>query len=178
MRVVIQRVSEAKVVIDGVVAGEIGVGFVLLLGIEDSDSEDDIDWLIRKVTALRIFSDDEGKMNHSIGEMNGNVLIISQFTLHARYKKGNRPGFTRAARPETAIPLYESFIAKMEASLGRKPATGRFGADMKIHLVHDGPVFYQLKIIGCGKWRYLLSNCYGSFMSVLVEESCTVVCTK
>ncbi|MCP4123231.1 MAG: D-tyrosyl-tRNA(Tyr) deacylase [Bacteroidetes bacterium] len=140
MRVVIQRVSEAKVVIDGTVSGEIGLGYVLLLGIEDADTEQDVDWLVRKVTALRVFSDDEGRMNLSINDVGGNVLVISQFTLHASYKKGNRPGFTKAARPDKAIPLYESFLQKMETSLGKKIASGRFGADMKIHLINDGPV--------------------------------------
>jgi len=140
MRVVIQRVTEAKVMIHEEVAGEIESGYVLLLGIEAADSEKDVDWLVRKVTALRVFSDNEGRMNLSILDIGGNVLVISQFTLHASYKKGNRPGFTKAARPEKAIPLYESFINKMEISLAKKVATGSFGADMKIHLLNDGPV--------------------------------------
>ena len=134
MRAVIQRVANANVVI------EIGQGYLILLGIESDDTESDIDYLVRKIGGLRVFSDHEGRMNLSIGDVDGGALVISQFTLFASYKKGNRPGFTRAARPEIAIPLYKSFILKLEESLGKPVATGEFGADMKIGLINDGPV--------------------------------------
>jgi D-tyrosyl-tRNA(Tyr) deacylase len=140
MRALVQRVANARVVIEETVFGEIGTGFLILLGVEQRDQAEDVDWLVRKISALRVFSDDSGKMNRSILEVAGNVLVVSQFTLHASYKKGNRPGFTQAASPELAIPLYEDFIFKMEAVLGKKIATGKFGADMKVHLVNDGPV--------------------------------------
>ncbi len=140
MRVVIQRVSEASVTIDGVVRGEIERGFVVLLGIEHEDTVEDASWLVGKITAMRIFADDEGKMNLCLKDINGRVLVISQFTLHASTKKGNRPGFTRAARPEVAVPLYENFLAQMETELGVPVARGVFGADMKVALINDGPV--------------------------------------
>jgi D-tyrosyl-tRNA(Tyr) deacylase len=140
MRALIQRVTNANVVIDNKTTGEIGPGFVILLGIETDDSAADIGWLVRKIEGLRVFADAEGKMNLSLGEIDGGILVVSQFTLHASYKKGNRPGFTRAAKPDIAIPLYKSFIIKLEETIGKTVATGEFGADMKIHLVNDGPV--------------------------------------
>lgn len=140
MRIVIQRVSEA-----GVYLPEIGSrrtidkGLLVLLGVEDADTEEDVDWLVRKIVALRIFSDGEGKMNLSIQDIGGEILLISQFTLHASTKKGNRPSFIKAARPEQAIPLYESFSRKL-SSEGILTKTGEFGADMKVSLTNDGPV--------------------------------------
>lgn len=140
MRIVIQRVSEAAVVIDGVVNGAIGKGLLVLAGIEGDDTADDVNWLVQKLVQMRIFQDAEGKMNASLMDIDGELLIISQFTLHASTKKGNRPGFSRAARPEQAIPLYELFIRECETATGKKVATGIFGADMKVSLVNDGPV--------------------------------------
>jgi D-tyrosyl-tRNA(Tyr) deacylase len=140
MRVVIQRVSEAKVVSDGILTGGIGMGLVVLLGIEPKDAEADVDWLVRKVAAMRIFSDEAGKMNLSVKDVSGEILVISQFTLFASTKKGNRPGFTGAAGPGHAIPLYESFLRKLSVELGQAIASGVFGADMKVSLVNDGPV--------------------------------------
>ncbi len=140
MRAVIQRVSNASVLADGILTGKIGRGFLLLLGIEHEDSVTDADWLADKISQLRIFQDHEDKMNLSLQEIGGDVLVISQFTLHASTKKGNRPSFIRAARPEQAIPLYEYFISGMEKRLGRQVATGIFGADMKVSLINDGPV--------------------------------------
>jgi D-tyrosyl-tRNA(Tyr) deacylase len=140
MRVVIQRVSEAKVVSDGILTGSIGMGLVVLLGIELKDAEADVDWLVRKIAAMRILSDEAGKMNLSVKDIAGEVLVISQFTLFASTKKGNRPGFTGAAGPEHAVPLYESFLRKLSVELGQAIASGVFGADMKVSLVNDGPV--------------------------------------
>ena len=138
MRVVIQRVSEASVQVDGSIKGQIAHGFAVLLGIEDSDDQDDVLWLCNKICSMRIFGDEEGKMNRSILDVNGSILLISQFTLHATTKKGNRPSFIRAARPEKAIPLYHSFILELKRSLPVE--TGEFGADMKVSLINDGPV--------------------------------------
>lgn len=139
MRVLIQRVSEASVTIEEKVVGEIQSGLLLFLGIEAEDNEDDIDWLIRKITQVRIFSDDEGKMNLSVQDLNGSILVVSQFTLHASTKKGNRPSYIKAARPEIAIPLYKLFLEKMKNE--KIPvASGEFGADMKVALTNDGPV--------------------------------------
>lgn len=140
MRVVIQRASEASVTIDGQVHGDIGLGFVVLLGIEDADTTADIEWLCGKIARLRVFNDDDGLMNNSLADVGGGVLVISQFTLHASTKKGNRPSFTRAAKPEVAIPLYEQFIATLESELGQTVQVGEFGADMKVALINDGPV--------------------------------------
>ena len=140
MRVVIQRVSEASVTIEGVMRGSIGRGFVVLLGIEHDDTAEDGAWLVGKIAAMRVFADADGKMNLSLKDIDGQVLVISQFTLHASTKKGNRPGFTRAARPEVAVPLYEGFLAQLEAELGVPVACGVFGADMKVALINDGPV--------------------------------------
>ena len=140
MRVVIQRVSSASVTIDGKVKSSIGTGLLVLLGIGHEDGEDDIDYLVRKTAALRIFNDDEGVMNRSISEVGGNVIVVSQFTLMASTKKGNRPSYIGAAGHEKAIPLYEEFCRRLSAALGRPVGTGEFGADMKVSLVNDGPV--------------------------------------
>lgn len=140
MRVIIQRVSEASVSIAGEPTRTIGHGLLILLGIEEADEKDDIEWLCGKISRLRIFGDEEGLMNNSISDIEGEILLISQFTLFASTKKGNRPGFTRAARPDTAIPLYESFIKQLRFVSGRTVRTGTFGADMKVGLVNDGPV--------------------------------------
>lgn len=140
MKIVIQRVSEASVKIDGEIKGEIKQGFMILLGIESVDNQEDIDWLCKKIINLRVFQDEEGKMNLSLLDIQGEVLLISQFTLHASTKKGNRPSFIQAAKPDIAIPLYENFIKKLEQSLGKTIATGEFGADMKVSLINDGPV--------------------------------------
>ena len=140
MRIVIQRVSEASVTIDQQVAGEIQTGLLVLLGIEDADGQEDIDWLVKKLVNLRIFPDENGVMNTSLKDVDGDVLLISQFTLHASTKKGNRPSYIKAARPEIAIPMYEAFIKSLEMSLGKPIQTGEFGADMKVRLLNDGPV--------------------------------------
>lgn len=140
MRVLIQRASEASVKIDGQIHGEIQGGLVVLLGIEAEDTHEDIDWLVRKITSLRIFSDEDGKMNVSIADLKGEFLVISQFTLHASTKKGNRPSYIKAARPEIAIPLYEKFIEELKNHSELKVAKGIFGADMKVSLINDGPV--------------------------------------
>ncbi|MEH6657626.1 D-aminoacyl-tRNA deacylase [Leeuwenhoekiella marinoflava] len=140
MRVVIQRVSEASVTIENVIKGKIGRGFMILLGIEAEDTEEDIAWLASKICGLRVFSDAEGLMNESILDQNGEVLLISQFTLHASTKKGNRPSFLKAAKPDVAIPLYEKFIGTLSQKLKKQVKTGVFGADMKVSLVNDGPV--------------------------------------
>jgi D-tyrosyl-tRNA(Tyr) deacylase len=140
MRVVIQRSREASVTIEGRVTGAIPHGLVVLIGIEHDDTAEDVEWLAAKTVQMRIFADAEGKMNLSVRETGGGILVISQFTLHASTKKGNRPGFTRAARPESAIPLYEAFLAAIERELGQPPAQGVFGADMQVALVNDGPV--------------------------------------
>ena len=140
MRVVIQRVSQASVTIENKINAEIGTGLLVLLGIEEEDSQDDIDWLCGKISRLRIFNDEEGVMNQSLLEVEGDAIVVSQFTLHASTKKGNRPSYIKAARPETAIPLYENFVKELEKELGKKVGTGEFGADMKVALVNDGPV--------------------------------------
>ena len=140
MRVVIQRVKSASVEISGEIAGKIDKGLLILLGIEHNDDEKDVEWLCKKMIQMRIFSDDEGKMNLSVQDIGGNILLVSQFTLHASVKKGNRPSFIQAARPEKAIPLYEFCIKRMEELLNKKIETGIFGADMQIELLNDGPV--------------------------------------
>lgn len=140
MRVIIQRVSEANVKIDGNITGAIQQGFLILLGITEDDTIDDVHWLIGKITRMRIFPDHEGKMNLSLTDVDGELLIVSQFTLHASTKKGNRPSFIKAARPETAIPLYQQFIAEAEKEIGKPCSCGQFGADMKVSLINDGPV--------------------------------------
>lgn len=140
MRAVIQRVSSAGVTIDGREHSRIGEGLLVLLGIEDEDTKDDIEWLSQKIVNLRIFNDDEGVMNRSLTDVGGEILLVSQFTLFASTKKGNRPGYSRASRPEIAIPLYEQMIASLSHSCGQEVKTGVFGADMKVDLVNDGPV--------------------------------------
>lgn len=140
MKAVLQRVSEASVTIDGTIKSAIGNGLMILLGIEQADIEADIIWLSKKIVQMRIFGDDAGLMNLSVQDINGDILLISQFTLHAATRKGNRPSFIKAARPEQAIPLYEKMIAQLETDLGKSISTGTFGADMKVALVNDGPV--------------------------------------
>jgi D-aminoacyl-tRNA deacylase len=140
MRVVIQRVSEASVTIEGKVKSEIQQGLLVLVGIEDIDTQEDIDWLCGKIVRLRIFSDPDGLMNLSIQDVGGDILVVSQFTLHASTKKGNRPSYIRAAKPAIAIPLYQDFVRTLEKELGKKVGTGEFGADMKVRLLNDGPV--------------------------------------
>ncbi|ACT96943.1 D-aminoacyl-tRNA deacylase [Dyadobacter fermentans] len=140
MIAVIQRVSSASVTIDGKVKGQIQTGFMVLLGITRSDSQEDIEWLGRKIIGLRVFNDQEGKMNLDLKAVDGDILLISQFTLHASTKKGNRPSFIEAARPEIAIPLYEKMIAFLGQEVGKPIQTGKFGADMKVALLNDGPV--------------------------------------
>lgn len=140
MRVVIQRVSEASVSINGQVRGAIQNGLVVLLAIEEADTPEDAEWLCGKIVRLRIFPDDNGLMNRSVQEVGGDVLLISQFTLFASTKKGNRPSYTRAARPEISVPLYEAFSRRLTESLGKEIRTGEFGADMKVSLINDGPV--------------------------------------
>ena len=140
MRVVIQRVSHASVTIEGVCKSAIGEGFMILVGIEEADTQEDADWLCRKIVGLRVFDDENGVMNRSITDINGEILVISQFTLMASTKKGNRPSYIRAARHETAIPLYEYFCNELEIALGKKVGTGEFGADMKVELLNNGPV--------------------------------------
>lgn len=140
MRAVLQRVTQASCTVDGIVTGKINTGFLVLLGIEDADTNDDLQWLAQKIATMRIFGDENGLMNKALADVNGDILLISQFTLFANTKKGNRPGFTRAARPDKAIPLYEQMIKALEALTGKKVATGIFGADMKINLLNDGPV--------------------------------------
>jgi len=140
MRVVIQRVSEAGVAIDGTEQARIGPGLLILLGVEDADDRSDIEWLCRKISNLRIFNDEAGVMNRSVQEVQGALLVVSQFTLHASTKKGNRPSYLRASKPEVAIPIYEAFVEQLRLESGRPVGTGVFGADMKVRLVNDGPV--------------------------------------
>ena len=140
MRVILQRVSNASVTIDNTVHSEINQGLLLLLGIEEADNQEDIDWLVKKISQMRIFSDQEGKMNLSLMDINGEILVVSQFTLFAYCKKGNRHSFIKSAKPEIAIPLYESFISKMNQTIDKEVKTGIFGADMKVQLSNDGPV--------------------------------------
>lgn len=140
MRAVIQRVSEASVTVDKNLTGIIKNGLLVFLGIEDADTKDDIDWLSGKIVNLRIFNDDNGVMNISLKDIDGEILLVSQFTLHAITKKGNRPSYIRASKPDIAIPLYEQMIAQLEKDLGKKVQTGVFGADMKVQLLNDGPV--------------------------------------
>ncbi len=140
MIAVVQRVSEARVEINGKISGEIGFGSMILLGIEHDDSEEDINWLSRKIVNLRIFDDENGVMNKSLLDTNGDILLVSQFTLHASTKKGNRPSYIKAARPEVAIPLYEKFITALQSDLSKEIKTGEFGAMMQVSLCNDGPV--------------------------------------
>jgi D-tyrosyl-tRNA(Tyr) deacylase len=140
MRAVIQRVHSASVKIDEAIKSQIGPGLLVLLGIEDADSDEDIAWLCGKIVRLRIFGDAEGVMNLAVTDVKGEILVVSQFTLHASTKKGNRPSYIKAARPEIAIPLYEKFIKHLSIELGKPIATGEFGADMQVSLINDGPV--------------------------------------
>ncbi len=140
MRIVIQRVSEASVSIKGTLKSSIQQGFLILLGIGEDDSEDDIEWLVKKVVNLRVFDDEQGVMNKSILDVNGEILVVSQFTLMASYKKGNRPSYIHAAKHEISIPLYQQFCKRLSAQLGKEVGTGEFGADMQVKLVNDGPV--------------------------------------
>ncbi|PSR15290.1 MAG: D-tyrosyl-tRNA(Tyr) deacylase [Bacteroidetes bacterium] len=140
MRVLIQRVSEASVTIADQVKSAIGAGLLVFVGMEDADTSDDIEWLCKKITQLRIFNDAEGKMNNSVLDINGELLVISQFTLHANTKKGNRPSYITAAKPEVAIPLYELFLKQLSFVAQRPVGSGEFGADMKVRLLNDGPV--------------------------------------
>ncbi|TRX21129.1 D-aminoacyl-tRNA deacylase [Flavobacterium franklandianum] len=140
MKTVIQRVSSASVTIDAKIVAEIQTGLLVLIGIEDADSQEDIDWLCQKIANLRIFGDVNDVMNLSVKEINGEIIVVSQFTLQASTKKGNRPSYIKAAKPEVAIPLYEQFVAQLEAELDKKIQTGVFGADMKVALLNDGPV--------------------------------------
>ncbi|MEQ3498567.1 D-aminoacyl-tRNA deacylase [Tenacibaculum sp. SSH1-16] len=140
MKIVIQRVSKASVTIEGERVAKIQQGLLILLGIVTEDTPDDIKWLSNKITNLRIFNDEEGVMNKSIKDINGDAIIVSQFTLHASTKKGNRPSYIKAAKPDVAIPLYEKFVQQIEIDLGKKVQTGQFGADMKVELLNDGPI--------------------------------------
>ena len=140
MRAVIQRVKEASVTIGNTIKSHIGIGFLVLLGVEEADSQQDIDWLTKKIVLLRVFNDENGVMNRSILDIGGEIIVVSQFTLMASYKKGNRPSYIRAAGHETAIPLYQSFCASLSKELGKPVGTGEFGADMQVALVNDGPV--------------------------------------
>ncbi len=140
MKAVIQRVSKASVTVNGKIVSQIKSGLLIFLGIEDADGKEDIEWLSRKIINLRIFSDADGVMNESLLDMQGDAIVVSQFTLHSATKKGNRPSYIKAAKPDVAIPLYENFIRKIEKDLGKKVGTGIFGADMKVDLLNDGPV--------------------------------------
>ncbi|HMQ46195.1 MAG TPA: D-aminoacyl-tRNA deacylase [Saprospiraceae bacterium] len=140
MRTVLQRVTQASVTIDGHIHSAIGSGLLILLGIEDADQEEDIDWLCKKISQLRVFNDEQGVMNRSVQDIDGELLVVSQFTLHASTKKGNRPSYIRAAKPDFAIPMYETFVKRLEAISGLSVKTGVFGADMKVQLLNDGPV--------------------------------------
>jgi D-tyrosyl-tRNA(Tyr) deacylase len=140
MRAVIQRVSEASSLVDGEPTGKIAQGFLVLLGIEDSDTDEDLQWLAQKIVGLRVFGDENGLMNKALADIDGNILLVSQFTLFAQTKKGNRPSFMKAAKPDKAIPIYEQMIKTLTTLTGKNIATGIFGADMKISLVNDGPV--------------------------------------
>lgn len=140
MRTVIQRVQHASVTIDGNIKSSIGNGLLLLLGVEEADTSEDVDWLVKKMAALRIFDDENGVMNRSLVDVEGEALVVSQFTLYASYKKGNRPSWFRAARHEISVPLYEEFCRKLSDAIGKQVGTGEFGADMKVELLNDGPV--------------------------------------
>lgn len=140
MRIVIQRVKEASVTVDGKITGAIHTGLLVLLGIEDADTDEDISWLSNKIVNLRIFNDENEVMNLGVKDVNGDILLVSQFTLHASTKKGNRPSYIKASKPDFAIPMYEKMIRQMEQDLGKKIQTGIFGADMKVALLNDGPV--------------------------------------
>jgi len=140
MKVVIQRVSQASVTIEGEITADIKTGLLLLVGIEDADADEDINWLVGKIINMRIFGDANDVMNLSVQDVNGDIIVVSQFTLHASSKKGNRPSYIKASKPDIAIPLYEKFVAKLQSEFGKKIKTGKFGADMKVSLLNDGPV--------------------------------------
>jgi len=140
MKAVIQRVSQASVTINNEKVANIGLGLLILVGIEDADAQDDIDWLTSKIVQLRIFNDENEVMNKSVQDVKGDIIVVSQFTLHASTKKGNRPSYLKASKPNVAIPLYEAFVTSIEKSIGKKIQTGQFGADMKVNLINDGPV--------------------------------------
>jgi D-aminoacyl-tRNA deacylase len=140
LKVVLQRVSSASVTIDEKVVANIEIGLLVLVGIEDADTEEDIDWLVGKITQIRIFDDKDKVMNLSVQDIDGDIIVVSQFTLHAATKKGNRPSYIKASKPEIAIPIYENFVKKLEIKRGKKVQTGVFGADMKVRLLNDGPV--------------------------------------
>ncbi len=140
MRIVVQRVTDAKVIVAEEIKGSINNGLLLFVGIVEDDTDEDIEWICNKLSGLRIFSDESGKMNHSINDVNGSFLVISQFTLHAKTKKGNRPSFTRAAKPDIAVPMYEKFKKSLQAITGCNVESGTFGADMQVSLTNDGPV--------------------------------------
>ncbi|PKH67135.1 D-tyrosyl-tRNA(Tyr) deacylase [Flavobacterium sp. ALD4] len=140
MKIVLQRVSSASVTIENKIVTDIQKGLLILVGIEDTDSQEDIDWLVGKITKIRIFDDENRVMNLSVQDIDGDVIVVSQFTLHASTKKGNRPSYIKAAKPDIAIPLYENFVQQLEKELGKKIQTGVFGADMKVSLINDGPV--------------------------------------
>ena len=140
MRTLIQRIQHASVTIDGQLKSQIGKGLLVLVGIEDRDTQEDIEWLCKKIANLRIFDDENGVMNRSVTETEGEVMVVSQFTLHASTKKGNRPSYIHASKPDVAIPMYEAFCAEMGLQIGKEVQTGTFGADMKVELVNDGPV--------------------------------------
>lgn len=140
MRTVVQRVSRASVTVEGERISEIGQGLLVLVGIEDADGAEDVEWLCKKIANLRIFNDADGVMNLSLLDVGGDAIVVSQFTLHAKTKKGNRPSYIQASKPDVAVPLYETFVKQMEQELGKKVGTGVFGADMKVDLLNDGPV--------------------------------------
>jgi len=140
MRTVLQRVSKASVTVDGQIISSIDEGLLILLGVEDADTKEDIDWLTNKILNLRIFNDENDVMNRSVMDVDGEIIVVSQFTLHAQTKKGNRPSYIKAAKPDIAVPMYEDFVQVLEQKLGKKVGTGVFGADMKVELVNDGPV--------------------------------------
>lgn len=140
MRIVIQRVSEATVRVDGAITGTIGKGLLVLVGVEDADTEEDVQWLSNKIVNIRLFDDENGVMNLSVKDVGGKILLVSQFTLHASTKKGNRPSYIKASKPDIAIPRYEQMIRQLEQEMGQPIATGIFGADMKVSLLNDGPV--------------------------------------
>ena len=144
MRVVIQRVTNASVTVESKVVAEIQKGLLVFVGIEEADTQEDLDWLVTKITQLRIFNDENEVMNLSVQDIDGDVLVVSQFTLHAATKKGNRPSYIKAAKPDFAIPMYERFVKALESKLGKKVPTGIFGADMKVLLLNDGPVTIQM----------------------------------
>ncbi len=144
MRTVIQRVANASVTVEAKVVAEIQKGLLVFVGIEEADSQEDLDWLVTKITQLRIFNDENEVMNLSVQDIDGDVLVVSQFTLHAATKKGNRPSYIKAAKPDFAIPMYERFVKALESKLGKKVPTGIFGADMKVLLLNDGPVTIQI----------------------------------